>query len=261
MIMPFVRDRNELLRWVLSGAAVVFLHGAVAAAVVHWNDDSASEPTAALVVDLAPFPTAPPETIDNVPPGPLQPDAVAAQEVAVKEVKEEIEERPETEPSRDEVQPELLRAVNPEVVLDATPPKPEQKAEIPQQAQLASEASAPPPIPEAALAAVSAAPIQGPPNVDRSNALLRWQSTISAVLERNKRYPAEARNDRGTVHVEFILDRQGHVMSRRVVTTSGSSALDREALEMIKRSQFPPPPAAVPDTQLSFTVPVRFNMR
>jgi protein TonB len=262
MKIPFINDRSELLRWALSGAIVVALHGAVAAAMINWNDDSASEPTAALVVDLAPFPTAPPESIANLPPGPLTPDSEASPQTVVKEVKEEVEERTETEPSRDEVQPELPRAVDPEVALDATPPKPEQKAELPQEAQLASEAMAPPPMPEVAPAEVAAAPVQGPPSVDRSNAVPTWRSSIAALLERNKRYPADARNDRGVAQVAFSLDRKGRVMSSRIVTTSGSPALDREALEMIKRSQpFPPPPAALPGTEVSLTVPVRFNMR
>jgi protein TonB len=52
------------------------------------------------------------------------------------------------------------------------------------------------------------------------------------------------------------------VISSRVVTSSGSPALDREAIEMIRRSQpFPPPPAALPGAEVSLTVPVRFNMR
>jgi protein TonB len=52
------------------------------------------------------------------------------------------------------------------------------------------------------------------------------------------------------------------VTSSHIVTTSGSTALDREALEMIKRSQpFPPPPAALTGAEVSLTVPVRFNMR
>jgi protein TonB len=263
MKIPFIQDRSELLRWSLSGAAVVFLHGAVAAAMINWNDEDVSEPTAALVVDLAPFPMAPPEQVaEMLPPGPLRDESEATPHTPVKEVKEEVEERPETEPSQEEVQPELAQAVNPEVVLDTAPPRPEQKVEVPQEAQLQSEASAPPPMPEVAPAEIAAAPVQGPPSVDRSNAIPTWRSSIAALLERNKKYPADARNDRGIAQVAFSLDRKGHVTSSRIITTSGSPALDREALEMIQRSQpFPPPPSALPGTEVSLTVPVRFNMK
>lgn len=263
MKISLVEDRSELLRWALSGAAVVLLHGAVATAMINRSDDNASEPTAALVVDLAPFPTAPPESVTELPPGPAQVEADASPQTPVKEVKEEVEERPETVPSQTEVQPELAPAVNPEVALDTTPPKPEQKVEVPQENQLpAPETTAPPPIPEVAPAEVAAAPVQGPPSVDRSSAIPTWRSSVVALLERNKRYPADARNDRGIAQIAFSLDRKGRVMSSRIVTTSGSTALDREALDMIKRSQpFPPPPAALAGAEVSLTVPVRFNMR
>lgn len=261
MKIPLIEDRTELLRWALSGAAVVFLHGAVAAAMINWNEESASEPTAALVVDLAPIPTAPPESVANLPPGPVQADSEASPHVAVKEVKEEVEERPETDPSREEVLPELARAANPEVPLDTTPPKPEQTAEVPQEAQLQSEASAPPPMPEAAPAEVAAAPVRGPPSVDRSNAIPTWRGAVAALIERNKRYPADAKNARGIAQVAFILDRKGRVMSSHIAMTSGSLALDRAALEVIKRAQpFPPPPASMPDADLSLRVRLLFNM-
>jgi protein TonB len=148
-------------------------------------------------------------------------------------------------------------------VLDTSPPKPEQKVEIQQETQLpAPETTAPPEMPQFELAEVAAALVQGPPTVDRTNAIPTWRSTVAALLERNKRYPSDARNDRGIAQIAFSIDRKGRVMSSRIVTTSGSPALDREALEMIKRSQpFPPPPSALQGTEVSLTVPVRFNMR
>jgi periplasmic protein TonB len=262
MTILFFEDRGELLRWALSGVAVVFLHGAVAAAMLNWEDESVSEPTAAMVVDLAPFPTAPPENISGLPLGPLQAEAQESQHTPVAEEKEEVEETVETSQSR-EVQPELAQAVNPEVALDTTPPKPEQKVEKPQENQLPSEAMAPPEMPEFEMAEVAAAQVQGAPSVERSTAIPDWwRNSISERLERNKRYPAEAKNIRGTAQVAFSIDRKGRVMSSRIAASSGSDALDREALEMVKRAQpFPTPPASVSDTALSFTVPVRFNMK
>jgi periplasmic protein TonB len=262
MKIPFIEDRGELLRWALSGATVVFLHGAVTAAMVNWSDDDASEPTAAMVVDLAPFPLAPPESVTDLPPGPAQVEAEASPQTPVTEVKEQVEERPETAQSQ-ELQPELAPAVNPEVALDTSPPKPEQKIELQQENQLpAPETTAPPEMPAVETAEVAAAQVQGPPTVDRSNAIPTWRSTVAALLERNKRYPADAKNDRGIAQIAFSIDRKGRVMSSSIVTTSGSPALDREALEMIRRSQpFPPPPAALQGTEVSLTVPVRFNMR
>jgi protein TonB len=263
MKIPFVEDRGELLRWALSGVAVVVLHGAVAGAMITWGDDDVAEPSAALVVDLAPFPMAPPENVTDLPPGPEQVEAEASPQTPVSEVKEQVEERIETQQSQEEVQQELAPVENPEVALAALPPKPQQQVEVPQVNQTpAPETTAPPPMPEVAPADIAAAQVQGPPNIDRSNAIPTWRSSVAALLERNKRYPAGARNDRGIAQVAFSIDRKGRVMSSRVVTTSGSPALDREALEMIRRAQpFPPPPAALSGTEVSLTVPVRFNMR
>jgi len=262
MTMPCFESRSELLRWALSGLAVVLLHGAVAAAIINWGDEDVAEPTAALVIDLAPFPLSPPENATDLPPGPQQVEAEASPQTPVTEIKEDVEERTETQQSQ-EVQPQLAPAVNPEVALDTAPPKPEQKIETPQENQLpAPDTTAPPEMPPLQSADVAAAPIQGPPTVDRSIAIPTWRSSVAALLERNKRYPADARNDRGMAQVAFSLDRRGRVISSRVVTSSGSAALDRAAIEMIRRSQpFPPPPAALPGAEVSLTVPVRFNMR
>jgi protein TonB len=263
MTIPFVEDREELLRWILSGIVVVALHGGLAAAMANWGDEDAAEPTAALVVDLAPFPMAPPDNMTELPPGPEQVEAEASPHTPVTEVKEQVEERIETQDSQEEVQQELTPVENPEVALASLPPKPQQQLEVPQVDQMpAPETTAPPPMPEVAPAEVAAAQVQGPPNVDRSNAIPTWKSSVAALLERNKRYPPGAKNDRGVAQIAFSLDRKGRVTSSRIMASSGSSALDREALDMIQRAQpFPPPPAALPGAEVSLTVPVRFNMR
>jgi periplasmic protein TonB len=263
MKIPFVEDRGELVRWALSGLVVILLHGGLAAAMINWGDDDVAEPTAALVVDLAPFPMAPPENMTELPPGPEQVEAEASPQTPVTEVKEQVEERVETQESQEEVQQELTPVENPEVALASLPPKPQQQVEVQQVNQMpAAETTAPPPMPEVTPSDVAAAQVQGPPTVDRSNAIPTWRSSIAALLERNKRYPADAHNDRGVAQVTFSLDRKGRVTSSRVLASSGSAALDREALEMIRRAQpFPPPPASLAGAEVSLTVPVRFNMR
>jgi protein TonB len=262
MKIPFIQDRTELLRWALSGVAVVALHGAVGAAMINWSDDDVAEPTAAMVVDLSPFPTAPPESLTELPPGPEQVEAEAAPQIPVTETKEQVEEKVETQESR-EVQTELAQAVNPEVALDTAPPKPEQELKTPQENQMpAPGTTAPPQMPQFELAAIAAAQVQGAPNPERSNADPKYYSSISAQIERNKRYPADGKNDRGIAQVAFSIDRRGRVVSSRIVASSGSSALDREALQIIQRAQpFPPPPAGVAGAEIPFTVPLRFHMK
>ena len=58
----------------------------------------------------------------------------------------------------------------------------------------------------------------------------------------------------------FTIDRKGNVLSSQIATTSGSAVLDAEVLALVKRAApFPPPPAEVADTDLSFVVPIRFT--
>jgi protein TonB len=119
-----------------------------------------------------------------------------------------------------------------------------------------------PPVPE--LAAVPVAPVQAMPRVNFSSALPTWKNAIADLLERNKRYPSDARNRRqqGTVQLAFSIDRQGYVIASRIVASSGSSALDNEALELAKRAApFPPPPRELPGEQVNLTVPIRFNIK
>jgi protein TonB len=104
-----------------------------------------------------------------------------------------------------------------------------------------------------------------PPAAVPSVALVhRWESELVAHIERFKRYPAEARarGDQGIARVAFTIDRDGWVRGSRIVQSSGAPELDQEALAMLARAQpVPRPPNRVSTSELSFVVPVRFNIR
>jgi len=94
--------------------------------------------------------------------------------------------------------------------------------------------------------------------------IIRWKSALAAHIERFKRYPAKARSsgEQGIAKVAFSIDHQGRLLTSRIVESSGSPTLDQETLAMLVRAQpMPRPPGEVPDNQLSFVVPVRFNIR
>jgi protein TonB len=89
-----------------------------------------------------------------------------------------------------------------------------------------------------------------------------WKSQVITLLEHNKRYPSEARarGEQGVTRLAFRIDRDGHLLSSRIVASSGSTALDAETLALVQRAQpFPPPPPELTGSEL--TVPLRFNMR
>jgi len=94
------------------------------------------------------------------------------------------------------------------------------------------------------------------------NPLPAWQKEINKILEKNKRYPSQVRSQRQRMvtRVAFNMDRQGKVTSARVVASSGSSAFDQAALELIQRAQpYPPPPAILPGAEIPVIVPVWFD--
>jgi protein TonB len=118
----------------------------------------------------------------------------------------------------------------------------------------------PPPPPPVVQQQVTPPPV---PQVSRSF-VVTWQGRLAAHLERFKRYPADARarGEQGLAKVAFTIDRGGHLLASRIVQSTGSPLLDQESLDMLVRAQpMPTPPAGIPDSDLSFIVPVRFYIR
>jgi protein TonB len=109
------------------------------------------------------------------------------------------------------------------------------------------------PSPRTIEAATAAAP-----HIDPS-----WQSLLFKQLQRFKSYPsgARARNEQGVVKLTFTVDRDGHVLSRQIMTGSGYPDLDAEVLTMVERAQpLPAFPASMTQAQQDFTVPIRFSL-
>jgi protein TonB len=97
------------------------------------------------------------------------------------------------------------------------------------------------------------------PHIDPS-----WTTLLFKQLQRFKSYPsgARARNEQGVVMLSFTVGRDGHVLSRQIVTSSGHPDLDAEVLTMIERAQpLPAFPASMAQAQQDFTVPIRFSLR
>jgi periplasmic protein TonB len=274
-------DVADLRRWAICGAVIVLAHGAIAAAMVNWQDsDEAAEPAAAIVIDFAPVPVAPAIQHMELPPGPEQvmSDAspskpVESLEEKVEEkveqkveakVEQKVEEKVETKPL-EEPPPEVAPAPNPEVAVQPSPPQ-EIQQENPKRQEPRAPApatTAPQAIPQQ-TAAVAAAPTQGQLIPENSNAVPTWKTRIVALLERNKRYPesAQAHREQGVAQVFFSLDRKGHVIESRVLRSSGANSLDQEALALLRRAQpFPAPPRELPGEHVDLTVPIRFNLK
>jgi periplasmic protein TonB len=239
-----VRSWPDALRWGTCFALALSFHAAGAAALLaRWSEDSdlvANAPV--IMVDLAPLPVAP-----EVTPNELPPDTVLSKQA-------EPEPEPEKPLSKVELQPEP-KAV---VTLPAEKLKPVEKPKEknkPKQKQ-ASVTSAPSTAENRAER--TAAPMPGASSRN-PDALRNWQSRLVAQIERHKRFDG---SDRGLVRVAFSVDRSGGVHHARVVASSGSAVLDRDALAWLARSQpLPPPPPDISGAMIPITVPLRYNYR
>lgn len=92
----------------------------------------------------------------------------------------------------------------------------------------------------------------------------QWQALVLAHLHRYRRYPFAAQRARieGTADLRFRVDRRGHVLVVRIERSSGSAALDEEAVAVVGRAEpLPPPPAEIAGETIEVVVPMQFRLR
>jgi len=230
-------SRPESVRWAACFIAASACHGLAALALLSSSaapsDFDAGAPV--VMLDLSEVASAPVTARNDVEPALQEPQT------------QPLPPPPQDHPIPPEAEAEI--AV-PEPMM---PPRPETpKEEPPAQPSVAIPLSP------------SAPPSPGAEVQTPRQDVIRWQSMLVAHLERFKRYPAEARarGMQGTVQVAFTIDREGHLLTSRIMRSSGYPALDQETLDVLARAQpMPRPPDRVPDAQLSFAIPVRFNIK
>lgn len=101
----------------------------------------------------------------------------------------------------------------------------------------------------------------GTGNTDEMSA---YKGKVRRRLERRKKYPGAAQNRgiSGTATVSFVISKDGGVHSTTLVSSSGSSVLDDEAVALPPRcSPMPPLPKSFTGANLKLTVPIRFSVR
>lgn len=257
-----------VLRWAACLVLVLGLHAGAAWLLLRRSAPFTPPPAAseAVMLDLAPVAPQPaaPFSLDPMPdPGP-KPDAEPPPPVEPPPPMEPpalpAEPAPPPEPA-----PPTPSLPQPAVVLPEPPlPMPKRPARPPPPRP--AQASPPRPTPE--VPAPSAAPASAPPLATPAapslSAFPGWQSELSNRLQRAKRYPnvARARDEQGAAAVAFTVDRSGHVLSAKLVRSSGSPSLDEEAVAMVRRADpLPPMPADMPGSTATMTVPVTFSLQ
>jgi len=251
--------RPELVRWGLCAAVVIAAHGLGALALAARSDEADLEGGAPVVtLELAPVAVAPPAPPHDLAPGPL------LETESQERVAEETPTPPEFKEPKEKQEEKVVEAPpapDPEIAMPPEPPPEEGPIEhkpAPVQATAAPVPTAPQSAP--APAERPAAPAVAPAPRPTSAAVARWERLLAAQLERHKRYPPQARGKVGEARLAFSIDRTGRVLASRILHSSGSDALDREALALVRRAApFPPPPAGLSDDRLSFVVPIRYH--
>ena len=238
----------------------------------------------AVMLDLAPEPEPTPPAVPEAPPQPTAsplPDPKPDPEPPPPVEPPPVEMPPPMGPPAVPAEPPLPEPVVPPVPSLPQPavvlPEPPLPPPVPKQPVPPRPARLPPPRPAQAspsrpapeVQAPSAAPAPAPPPPAASaapslSAFPGWRSELINRLQRAKRYPdlARSREEQGAAAVSFTTDRNGHVLSVKLVRSSGSPSLDEEAVALVRRADpLPPMPAELPGSTLTLTVPVTFSLR
>jgi periplasmic protein TonB len=237
-------------RWLMAAAFAAAAHGGLVLWLMNKHDAHlAGAPPAAVMIELAPVDVAPPaETPPEITPGPQMTQA----------------DPEEVEPPRTLAVPELPPAPKPVVVL-MTPPKPKLKPkkvvkEMPK--PVVKRVREPPAPRTSAPPRAAAASTTASSRAASAAETAAFRSAWSAAMSWPKHYPeaARARGEQGTVRLALTIGRSGHVMSARLVASSGSSTLDQAALEMARNASGRPLPPEM-GSSVSLIVPVRYSIR
>jgi len=233
----------------LSGAAIVSLavHGGVGAALFLGLADAtpAAPPPAAMVVELAAMPSAPPVPPTEAPPQP-----------------EQVEAQPKPVVNKIKLPPIPKLAFN--IPAAVTVPAKELADPNRKQAEKPAEETTRAAAPYAERKDKPAAPQMGAPSSTPSNAEMDWNAKVQAAIKRKLRYPASAQNagQQGTPYVRLTIDRQGRVLGVTMRRPTGIALIDEEAVAVARRAgPYPKPPADVKGDPIMILLPVEFVIR
>jgi periplasmic protein TonB len=247
---------RDVFRWSVAAVVVLAAHLGIAAAYLALRPEPADQAQAPVIaVEFAPAPVAPPPAIeapaDMVPPPldepePPQPQSPTETEAMVTPLP------PSEQPDVEMPPPQRPVPMEPPKERPARAPERERPHEPPKKSSTATRVQP---------SRVATAPTSGAAAIGARQSHASWLNLLAAHLARYKRYPPEAvaQHSTGTVRLSFTMDRSGRVVSRHIEGSSGSAALDHEALSMVERAQpLPVPPDMEPRKTL--TVPIHFSL-
>jgi protein TonB len=290
MSVQTIRPTQEPNRLGIAFITALILHGAALTAVTLWPSDTTDTPgEQEITIDLAP---AMEEAVSGAPsleqsqevqPVETEPLPVATETVEEQPPEEIVETQPQE--ATEAVPVEVLQveqetaqteaAILPPSETVVAKPFEEKPAPKPEKKPLPTPVERKPP---ARRAAAEQKPLpsdarQGQASASRENmsgqaasadpnARNRYLASLAATLRNRLRYPDVARSQgvSGVAQIRFTVDRSGRIVSSSLVRGAGHPALDQAALATASPgSSVPPVPDFIP--QLTFTIPLRFNLR
>ena len=226
----FSINRDNVFNWAL--IVSITLHTLAAIGLPNFSVEKMLKPKE-LVVELAPPKPEPPPPAPQPPkPEPVKPKVTPPKPVVQNTPKPVIAKSPEVAP--------------PPPVIAAAP-----KADAPPPAVVAPVAPPEPPKPTVN-------------QVDVDNAKNQYGNLLSREVAKHKQYPkiAQMRGWQGDVELDLQIDgSNGNLIASKVRATSGFEALDKQALEMVKKAApFPLPPEALRAKTFNVIIPVSFKL-
>jgi len=91
-----------------------------------------------------------------------------------------------------------------------------------------------------------------------------WRVKVVKKIAKKHIYPRSAisREIEGKARVKVTIVRTGEITDFEIVQPSGKSILDKAIPKMIKNlTPLPPPPDSLPDSSLSFVIPITWRLQ
>jgi protein TonB len=244
-------DTVGIFRWTSCLLVVLALHVALMLALMlrQMQIEPPGAPPAAVMIDLPPLAA----------PAPPSPVALPPPEPQTQPLEPQAQPLPLPEPEVPKLAPSPVP--HPAVTLPTLqPPKPKPKVKRAEPLPMRQPQSVP-------LAPVAPSAPAAMPQISTNSspaARASWQAQLLAWLEKYKRYPRVAQEQRqqGVTQLRFTIDRQGRVLSSQINKSSGFELLDDEVLALVQRAQpLPAPPPEVGGDRIELLVPVSFSLR
>jgi len=92
----------------------------------------------------------------------------------------------------------------------------------------------------------------------------KWQVKVVKLVAKKQVYPRSAlkKELEGSAKVKISIDRSGAIQNFDVTQSTGHDVLDKEVGKLIKRiDPLPSPPDALPDSNLTFVLPLTWALQ